>query len=145
VQQLRVKKEDCDSGHWRSVQHVIQAEHGDEVVYGSGTGIRIRRFKPLSHAMELIKHQNGASGSEEKDAISLEPSPLYQDNKSTIALVKVGRATHEKSRHINIRHFWIHGKVKDKSVVIEYIPTELTIANVLTKPLQDDSAIKPAT
>jgi len=92
----------------------------------------------LLHARELIKHQNGSSGSEEKDAIGLEPSPFYQDNKSTIALIKVGRATHEKSRHINIRHFWIHGKVKDKSVVIEYMPTELMIANVLTKPLQGE-------
>ena len=66
------------------------------------------------------------------------PSPFYQDNKSTIALIKVGRATHEKSRHINIRHFWIHGKVMDKSVDVEYMPTELMIANVLTKPLQGE-------
>ena len=33
---------------------------------------------------------------------------------------------------------WTHGEVKDKSVVVEYMPTELTIANVLTKPLQGE-------
>jgi hypothetical protein len=79
-----------------------------------------------------MKHQDNS----DNDEPYLMPSPLYHNNKSTIALIKVGRATHEKSRHINIRHFWIHGKVKDKSVVVEYMPTELMIASVLTKPLQ---------
>jgi hypothetical protein len=84
------------------------------------------------HARELLKkHQDN----NDNDEPYLMPSPLYQ---STIALTKVGRATHEKSRHINIRHFWIHGKVKDKSVVVEYMPTELMIANKLTKPLQGE-------
>ena len=92
----------------------------------------------LLHARELIKHQNGRPGNDKTNEVVLAPSPFYQDNKSTIAMIKVGRATHEKSRHINIRHFWIHGKVKDKSVTVEYMPTELMIANVLTKPLQGE-------
>ena len=92
----------------------------------------------LLHARELLKNQKKHQDNNDDDEPYLMPSPFYQDNKSTIALIKVGRATHEKSRHINIRHFWIHGKVMDKSVVVEYMPTELMIANVLTKPLQGE-------
>jgi hypothetical protein len=92
----------------------------------------------LLHARELLKNQKKHQDNNDDRESYLMPSPFYQDNKSTIALIKVGRATHEKSRHINIRHFWIHGKVKDKSVVVEYMPTELMIANVLTKPLQGE-------
>jgi hypothetical protein len=88
------------------------------------------------HARELLKNQKKHLDNNDNDEPYLMPSPLYHNNKSTIALIKVGRATHEKSRHINIRHFWIHGKVKDKSAVLEYVPTELMIASVLTKPLQ---------
>ena len=70
----------------------------------------------LLHARELLKNQKKHQDNNDDRESYLMPSPFYQDNKSTIALIKVGRATHEKSRHINIRHFWIHGKVKDKSV-----------------------------
>ena len=92
----------------------------------------------LLHARELVKHQDKLQSYKDGKELYLAPSPLYQDNKSTIELIKTGRAKHEKSRHINIRHFWMHGKVLDKSIVIEYMPTKTMIANVLTKPLQGE-------
>ena len=92
----------------------------------------------LLHARELVKHQDKLQSYEVGKELYLAPSPFYQDNKSTIELIKTGRAKHEKSRHINIRHFWIHGKVLDKSIVIEYMPTKMMIANVLTKSLQGE-------
>ena len=92
----------------------------------------------LLHVRELIKHQDKLQRHEHGKELHLEPSAFYQDNKSTIELIKSGRAKHEKSRHINIRHFWMHGKVLDKSIRIEYMPIKTMIANVLTKPLQGE-------
>jgi hypothetical protein len=64
------------------------------------------------------------------------PVTIYQDNTSTIALLARGRPGAERSRHINIRHFWLHDKVKDKEAVIVHLGTKEMYANVLTKPLQ---------
>jgi hypothetical protein len=64
------------------------------------------------------------------------PAILYQDNLSCMALMKRGGPGSERSRHINIRHFWLAEKVSDGEVVIEHLRTEQMMANVLTKPVQ---------
>ena len=64
------------------------------------------------------------------------PVTIYQDNTSTMALLARGRPGTERSRHIDIRHFWLHDKVKDKEAIIVHLGTKEMYANVLTKPLQ---------
>ena len=64
------------------------------------------------------------------------PAIIYQDNMSCMALMKRGGPGSERSRHINIRHFWLSEKVSDKEVIIEHLGTERMFANVLTKPVQ---------
>ncbi len=64
---------------------------------------------------------------------------LYQDNMSCMALMKRGKPTSERSRHIEIRHFcWLKGKVEDKELTIEHLGTERMVASVLTKPVQGE-------
>ena len=62
------------------------------------------------------------------------PAVIYQDNMSCMALMKRGGS--ERSRHINIRHFWLCEKVGDKEVKIEHLGTEKMFSNALTKPVQ---------
>jgi hypothetical protein len=64
------------------------------------------------------------------------PAVLYQDNMSTMALINNGGPCSKRSRHIDIRYFWLHEKITDGSLVVEHCPTETMWANVLTKPLQ---------
>jgi len=62
---------------------------------------------------------------------------LYQDNKSTILLATNGRASvGKRSRHINIRYFFVKDKVANKEMRIEYCPTLDMLADFFTKPLQ---------
>jgi hypothetical protein len=61
---------------------------------------------------------------------------LYQDNQSCMALIKKGKSSSERTRHMNIRQFWITEKVKEGILTVEYLPTERMFANILTKPLQ---------
>jgi hypothetical protein len=61
---------------------------------------------------------------------------VYQDNMSCMALIKRGGPGSERSRHINIRHFWLSEKVAQKEVMLEHLGTEDMFANILTKPVQ---------
>jgi len=61
---------------------------------------------------------------------------VYQDNKSTINLAEKGRSTSERTRHVNIRYFFIHDRIKSGEVKIMYMPTKEMTSDILTKPLQ---------
>ena len=64
-------------------------------------------------------------------------SRLHQDNQSTILLEEKGMASAGKrSRHINVRYFFIKDLVKKGLVEIDYCPTGEMVADYLTKPLQ---------
>ena len=60
-----------------------------------------------------------------------------QDNESAIKLEKNGRmSAGPKSRHVNIRYFWIKDRVKSEKITIRHCPTSAMLADFLTKPLQ---------
>ena len=64
------------------------------------------------------------------------PVILHQDNKSAMAMMKAGRPIGEKSKHINIRHFFVKYRCDSNEISIQYTPTEQMTADILTKPLQ---------
>ena len=62
---------------------------------------------------------------------------LEQDNESAIKLEKNGRmSAGPKSRHIDIRYFWIKDRIKDNKIIIRHCPTLRMLADFFTKPLQ---------
>jgi hypothetical protein len=64
-------------------------------------------------------------------------SVVYQDNQSAILLENNGRASSSKrTRHLNIRYFFVTDRVAAKEVAIQYCPTSAMIADFFTKPLQ---------
>jgi hypothetical protein len=64
-------------------------------------------------------------------------SIVYQDNKSTILLENNGKSSSTKrTRHINIRYFFVTDRIANKEVRVEYCPTKAMIADFFTKPLQ---------
>ena len=59
-----------------------------------------------------------------------------QDNTSTIKLLNNGRESPGKrTRHLDIRLFYVKDLVKNKEVEVVYCPTEKMIADYNTKPL----------
>jgi hypothetical protein len=67
----------------------------------------------------------------------IEYSLIEQDNKSTILLAENGRASSSKrTRHINIRYFYVTNLVKSSKVKIQYCPTNDMVAGYFTKPVQ---------
>jgi hypothetical protein len=61
---------------------------------------------------------------------------LLQDNMSTISLITNEAQGSMRSRHIGIRYFFIRDRVKSGEINVEYCPTRLMIADLLTKPLE---------
>ena len=62
---------------------------------------------------------------------------FYQDNQSAMKLQKNGRKScGEKSRHIDIRYFFIKDVLRRENINLQYCPTEDMIADFYTKPLQ---------
>ena len=62
---------------------------------------------------------------------------LLQDNKSSILLEQNGKASSSKrTRHINIRYFFITDRVNMKEISLHWCPTKEMVADFWTKPLQ---------
>ena len=62
---------------------------------------------------------------------------LYQDNQSTILMLKNGRnSCTGNSRHIHIRYFFVKDRIDKKEIKVEYCPSPIMLADYFTKPLQ---------
>ena len=61
---------------------------------------------------------------------------IYRDNTSSMKLEENGKASSGKrTRHLNIKYFFITDLIKRGEVRIEYCPTDSMIADYMTKPL----------
>ena len=68
--------------------------------------------------------------------IEIVENTVYQDNKSAILMEKNGRLSCTgRSRHINVRYFFIKDRIDKGEVKVEYLPTDLMVADYFTKPL----------
>lgn len=62
---------------------------------------------------------------------------VYQDNQSAMLLEKNGqRSSTKRTRHLNIRYFFVTDRIQAKELTVEYCPTGDMWADVFTKPLQ---------
>ena len=62
---------------------------------------------------------------------------LYQDNTSAILLEKNGKeSSGKRTRHINIRYFYIKDRIEKGDLEIKHCPTDDMLGDFMTKPLQ---------
>ena len=62
------------------------------------------------------------------------PTLIRSDNQSAICLVK-NPEFHKRTKHVDIQYHFIRGQFQDKVIDLEYIPTGLQTADILTKAL----------
>jgi hypothetical protein len=73
----------------------------------------------------------------EEQGYNMEPSLIYQDNKSAMLLEQNGRASSSKrTKHINVRYYFVKDKIEKGEVRVEHCPTEEMWADINTKPRQ---------
>ena len=74
---------------------------------------------------------------------NVKESRFLQDNQSAMKLEINGRAScGQKSRHIDIRYFFMKDRIKTEGVDVVYCPTEEMLADFFTKALQGSLFIK---
>jgi hypothetical protein len=79
----------------------------------------------------------------EAQGYGVKESVIYQDNKSTILLAENGKASSgRRTRHINIRYFFVKDRIASGEVRIEHCPTKEMVADFFTKPLQGSQFVK---
>ena len=59
---------------------------------------------------------------------------FFEDNQSVMALIKNGRAIDSKSKHIDIRYFWMKQYFDDGRFKMIHCPTKEMVADIGTKP-----------
>lgn len=73
----------------------------------------------------------------EAQGYKIEENVVYQDNQSAILLEKNGKGSSSKrTRHINIRYFFITDRIASKELSVAYCPTAEMVGDFFTKPLQ---------
>ena len=69
----------------------------------------------------------------------IENNVLNQDNQSEICMEKNGNISFTgKSRHINIRYFFVKDRIEKGEMAVEHCPTHLMLADLCTKTFIGD-------
>ena len=63
------------------------------------------------------------------------PVEIYNDNLPTITAIKSGKGSHSKSKHINVKFFFIKQYIDSNDISIRHISSIENIADFFTKPL----------
>jgi hypothetical protein len=61
---------------------------------------------------------------------------MHQDNLSTIALLNNSKPSSIRTKHIDIRYFFLRDRMRSENLRIIHTPTATMTADLLTKPLQ---------
>ena len=60
---------------------------------------------------------------------------FYCDNMGTIASIKKGKPSSDRSRHVHVRYFWMRELLDTPGYELLYMPTEHMVADIMTKPM----------
>lgn len=121
----------------------------------TGAGLSLRRGFPITTSTKQKLNTRSSTKSEIVSVNDLMPAIcwtqfflqaqgyevkeniMYQDNKSAILLEKNGKASSSKrTKHINIRFYFVTDRVNKKELTIEWCPTGDMIGDFMTKPTQ---------
>lgn len=73
----------------------------------------------------------------EAQGYTVEHNIMYQDNQAAMRLeVNGALSSSKRTKHIKRRYFFIKDKIADRELEVQYCPTELMKADILTKPKQ---------
>ena len=108
---------------WKSVKQTLTASSTMEAEY-------MACYEATCQAVWL---RNFISALGVVDSIS-RPLKLYCDNSAAVSFSKNARST-SRSKHIDIKYYFVKEKVAEALIAIEYTPTTSMLADPLTKGL----------
>ena len=69
--------------------------------------------------------------------IYLKSIPIKYDNTSAICLMK-NLIQHSRTKYFDIRHHFMRDHVNNHDVILEFIDTKYQLADIFTKPLNEE-------
>jgi hypothetical protein len=68
----------------------------------------------------------------EAQGYEIKNNVYHQDNQSTIRLERNGKKSgSQKTRHIDIRYFWVKDRLDSEGITVKYCATEAMLADFL--------------
>jgi hypothetical protein len=68
----------------------------------------------------------------------LPPTEVHQDNQGVLSIMSGGRSPKHRTKHLDIRHFFVRDRVATGDVVLRYCPTREMVADMLTKAVNGE-------
>jgi KUP system potassium uptake protein len=128
--------------------HVDMRSHtGGAVSFGTGAALSKSSKQKLNTksstegelvgGSDYLPHSIWTKKFMEAQGYAIKENTFYQDNQSAIRFMKNGRKScGQKSKHIDIRYFFIKDRLEIEDYTVEYCPTEQMLADFFTKALQ---------
>ena len=66
---------------------------------------------------------------------TMAPSVIFQDNQSVLAMLRETGSNSLRTRHINIRYYFIRDRAANGEVKLMYLGTADMLADLMTKPI----------
>ena len=134
------------------VHEDCKSHSGIDLTLGRGP-IRCRSIKQKIVARSSTEAEIIAASDASKEAahqanlleamqFELQPVIFHQDNQSAIKMMENGGSYSDRTKHMKIRYFFIKQYLDSGEFLIEYTPTDIMIADILTKPLQGKKFIQ---
>jgi hypothetical protein len=134
------------------VHEDCKSHSGIDLTLGRGP-IRCRSIKQKIVARSSTESEVIAASDASKEAahqanlmeamqFELQPIIFHQDNQSAIKMMENGGSYSDRTKHMKIRYFFIKQYIDSGEFIIEYTPTDVMIADILTKPLQGKKFIQ---
>ena len=149
---LTLEADDSQNLYWYidaafAVHHDMKSHTGAMLSFGKGASIadstkqkvnsRSSTEAELNAVDDKISKVMWVKKFVEAQGFKIKLNIIYQDNESTIKLSNNGKASSGKrTRHFDIKLFYVTDLIDRDEVDIEYCPTEDMVADYLTKPLQ---------
>ncbi len=59
---------------------------------------------------------------------------IYQDKESMLPLMDTGRTSKQRTKHLNVRYFYMRDRIQKEELHLDYLPTGSMTAELMMKP-----------
>lgn len=63
------------------------------------------------------------------------PTVVYRDNQGVLSVMETGRTSKQRTKHLDIRHFFVKDCADRGEIELTYISTADMLADQMTKPM----------
>lgn len=109
------------AGTWSMKQRIVTKSATEAEVVGVSDG--------LTHVL-WVRELMLAQGEQSAETIE-----VRGDNMGVISMMNGKRHPRQRTRHLNVRHFFARDRIESKHITLKHLDTKKLVADLLTKPL----------